>query len=283
MRVFLPRLILFLVVLLNCGRGAENPSPAARLPSGPVLYFFAHQDDEVFVLGKMRREVLAGREVHVLWITDGARDGNAVHREKESRAVMELVGLPAARLHFLRFPDHASFHHLEMIYDQITPIVQARPFAEIDSPAYEGGNIDHDVAALMAALAVRLHSPAPVHLEFPLYNRYQNHQRYGVFLPNSDTPDHVEKLDPERRALVLEALKLYHSQRVLLTVLAIVGHKKTMLDHGEPWRFAPTYNFLRRPMEEACGYEVSGLHRAKFADWLREVDPFLRAHSARSD
>jgi len=276
----LPRRCGLLCLLLCCARATVGrcAEPTAALPAAPVLYLFAHQDDEVFVLGKMRREVLEGREVHALWITDGARDGNAAHRARESRDVMALVGVPAARLYFLGFPDHASVRHLGASYDQISAIVGTRPFAEIDSPAYEGGNIDHDVAALMGALVTELPCGPLAHLEFPLYNRYQKHERYGVFLPNAATAVNVEPLDADRRTLVLAALKLYRSQRVLLTVLGIVGHKKALLDRGEPLRTAPPYDFESRPVNETCAYEVRGLHRAKFGDWVAAVEPFLRAH-----
>lgn len=243
-----------------------------------VLYVFAHQDDEVFVLGQMRRDVLEGREVHALWTSDGARDGKPAARERESRAVMALIGLAPENLHFLHFPDHATHRHLDELAARVGAVARARPFAEVVSPAYEGGNIDHDVAALLGAYAARQTAVACVHREFPLYNRYNRHAHYGEFLPNSDSPITYEQLDPERQQLINRALKLYRSQRILLSILSIAGRRKVLLARGEPFRIAPDYDYLKRPVSERCGYEVSGLHRAKFVDWLGAVAPFLREH-----
>ncbi len=277
----LQRTLLYLLAGLTLAAqtgAATDATPTA--PTNPVLYLFAHQDDEVFVLGRMRRDVREGREVHALWTSDGALDGKPAARERESRAVMALIGVPAANLHFLQFPDHTTYRHLPALAARVAEVARSRPFGEIVSPAYEGGNIDHDTAALLGAFATRMTASGAIHREFPLYNRFRRHERYGVFLPNTDAPITFEPLDPDGQVIVRNALKLYRSQRVLLTVLSIVGHKNTMLVRGEPFRLAPRYDYRTPPTAEVCGYEVAGLHRAKFADWLAAVEPFLRAQPA---
>jgi LmbE family N-acetylglucosaminyl deacetylase len=283
MRRSLHRLNRFLRMLFACaavsiGRGEE---PALATSAGPVLYLFAHQDDEVFVLGKMRREVLEGREVHALWITNGAAHGYAVKREQESRTVMARVGVPPDRLHFLKFPDHASYHHLEAIHTQVMAIASTRPFAELTSPAFEGGNIDHDVTALMATLAAAEMPTQPVHFEFPLYNRFNGKTRYGVFQPAPGAAERHEMLNPERQKFVGDCLNAYGSQWLLLSVLKIIGHKNSILARGEPYRVAPPCDFLHRPADqEKCGYETTLYlpHRLAFAEWTKAVEPFLRVH-----
>lgn len=270
------------VGLLGLGPAAAATVTEAAPPATPrcVLYIFAHQDDEIFVLGQMRRDVQSGYEVHTLWTSDGARDGKPAAREGESRAVMALVGVPAANLHFLQFPDHATHRFVPELADLVAEVARSRPFAEVISPAYEGGNIDHDVAALLGAYAAQVAGPGVLHREFSLYNRYQRRARYGEFLPNADSPVVVTPRDPEHQELVLQAMKLYRSQRILLTVLSIVGHKKFLITRGEPFRVAPRYDYLRPPVPERCGYEVSGLHRARFTDWVDGVTAFLRDNPA---
>jgi LmbE family N-acetylglucosaminyl deacetylase len=273
--VFRSRLLVTLIFLGTIAgvRANENEPPAAV--ATPALYVFAHEDDEIFMLGKMRRDVLDGREVHAVWITDGAKDGKAAARERESRAVMALLGIPPEQLHFLGFPDHESVEHLPAIFEQLELIANSRRFSEINSPAYEGGNIDHDVAAFMGSLIARRASSHPTHLEFPLYNHFEGHRRIGVFLPNGTSEELNVALEGELRTLVLDALRLYRSQRVLLTYLKFAGRMNAMLTHGEPYRVATDYNFLERPAGEPCGYERSGVHRADFRDWQREVARFL--------
>ena len=58
-------------------------------------------------------------------------------------------------------------------------------------------------------------------------------------------------------------------------LLELTGRKKQLLARGEPFRLQPDYDFLQRPIDEPCGYEVSGRHRASFDAWKEEVSAFL--------
>src|SRR5947208_1619604 len=67
----------------------------------PVLYVFAHQDDEMFVSPKMILEVNRGTPITAVWITDGGKSANPKQRQEESTAAMQMIGVPRERLHFL--------------------------------------------------------------------------------------------------------------------------------------------------------------------------------------
>ena len=127
--------------------------------AGPVLYVFAHQDDEILVLGKMILEIRAGVAVHAVWITDGRKAANPVKRERESRRAMKRIGVAETNLHFLRYPDQKSVQVIPTAFDQMRSLAKAVAPAHIVSPAYEGGNMDHDVAALVAARVAQEASP----------------------------------------------------------------------------------------------------------------------------
>ncbi|MGE5208079.1 MAG: PIG-L deacetylase family protein [Alphaproteobacteria bacterium] len=258
-------------ILLVATRGASAES---------VLYVFAHEDDELFALARMRQDVNAGRAVYAIWTTNGAFEGKPGEREEESRAVMALVGVPEANLRFLGFPDHDSCRYLPEIYDDVRKLRKSWNVTRIISPAYEGGNIDHDAAAFIAAMVVRNATVPLTHFEFPLYNHFEGRQRVNVFLPNSDAPVEYLPLDGDAGQIVHAALKRYRSQHFILMLLEVTGHAKTLFERGEPFRRAATYDFTERPERELCGYEISGRHRASFAEWTTAVEEFLVSRRA---
>jgi hypothetical protein len=188
--------------------------------------------------------------------------------------------VPAANLHFFGFPDHESVVHLRAIHDRMSALFGDGRIAEITSPAYEGGNIDHDVAAFTAAAFVAANSRPITHYEFALYNRLNGRRQIGLLLPNSGAPILRLPLEGESRTLVEDSLKVYRSQRFLLKLLEISGNKKAVFDRGELFRRAGPYDYLKRPMNEPCGYEVSGRHRALFANWQAAVESFYLAQPA---
>ena len=261
--------VLAVVMLLAAATGASGES---------VLYVFAHQDDEIFVLARMHRDVNAGREVYAVWITNGAFEGKPNKREEESRAVMAMAGVPEANLRFLRFPDHDSCRYLPEIYDEVRKLRKSWNVTKIVSPAYEGGNIDHDAAAFIAAMVVRSASVPVTHFEFPLYNHFDGRRRVNVFLPNSAARVEYLPLDGDAGRIVRAALKRYRSQHFILMLLEVTGHAKALFERGEPFRRTATYDFTERPGRELCGYEVSGRHRASFDEWTAAVDEFLVSH-----
>src|SRR5204862_5181850 len=77
------------------------------LPTGPVLGVFAHPDDaEIAAGGVLRKWVLAGREVHLLVLTNGDRGSDdpkrdrvelAVTRKQETQDAADVLGLKTAR------------------------------------------------------------------------------------------------------------------------------------------------------------------------------------------
>lgn len=240
-----------------------------------VLYLFAHQDDEYFILTRMARDVSRGRDVHAVWITDGAKRGSAERRNAETLAVMKRLGVPQGNIHFLAFPDQGAVGHLAQIHQSVSALAAQHRFCEITTPAYEGGNIDHDVVALVGAL-VAAEAPEEIgHFEFPLYHHYQGRARVGVFLPHPDSTVEYTRLAAADHALLREAMWTYRSQRWLLLALRLRADRQALRERGEPFRRAPNYDFLARPAHEPCGYEVVRRRRAPFERWLQAVGPFL--------
>ena len=86
------------------GRSSE-PEPS---PTGPVLGVFAHPDDaEISAGGVLRKWVLAGREVHLLVLTNGDRGSDDPNRDRaelaatrklETQDAADVLGLKSARV-----------------------------------------------------------------------------------------------------------------------------------------------------------------------------------------
>ncbi|HTL30278.1 MAG TPA: PIG-L family deacetylase [Tepidisphaeraceae bacterium] len=247
-------------------------------PPQAVLYVFAHQDDEMFVLPKMILEVKRGNPVHAVWITDGGKSADPKQRQEESIAAMELIGVPRENLHFLGYRDSHSFETLRPAYDQAIAVAEQIKPAQVMSPAYEGGNIDHDVANLIAATVASHTAPHPTHLEYPLYNRSAGKRRVGVFLPRGDPGQHLD-FDAATRDLTEKASKVYRSQRLALWIMGFVADKNSLAENGPPYRVAPAHDFMQRPTNEPTDYERSWFHPANFSDWQKYTSEFLNSVS----
>lgn len=75
-----------------------------------VLVAAPHPDDEVLGCGgSVAHHVAAGRQVFVVYLTSGERGGPGGElgplREREAAAAMDVLGVPAGNLSFLRIPD----------------------------------------------------------------------------------------------------------------------------------------------------------------------------------
>ena len=93
---------------------SEGEPPAGRapepdeVPTGPVLAIFAHPDDaEISSGGVLRKWVLAGRDVHLLVLTNGDRGSDdpkrnraelASTRKRETQDAASILGLASARV-----------------------------------------------------------------------------------------------------------------------------------------------------------------------------------------
>jgi len=275
------KIFVFIAVLAIAGAVCGRAAPADKKES--VLYIFAHQDDEIFIIGRMASDARSGREVHAVWVTDGSGTADAAAREKESRASMKLAGIPQENLHFLGYQDRYSWKHLDAAYADIMKIAEALQPVEITTDAYEGGNIDHDVTSLLGSVIAPALASKPVHYEFPLYNTYKGNYRAGKFLPRDESPTLYAKLDDQLANIKIGALDLYPTQMAIINTIKAVTSKKKILKDGEIYRVSPKHDYMKKPVDETLGYELNPRNPMTFEDWKKEVGPFLEKHKAAGD
>lgn len=260
---------IWIVVILAClafacaARAADGPAAPRR-----ALYVFAHQDDEMDVAAKIVTDLRGGADVTCVWVTDGSHGGPPDLREKESRAVMDLLGVPQDRLIFLGFEDQNTYKHLEEIAEAFLGVAKAVQPHDIMSHAYEGGNIDHDAVSLAASIAAR--AVRAVHYEFPDNNVYNGVTRVFEFLPDGRSETLYTPMDRDLFAIKMKTFRMYPTQAASLHLYELGMDKKKMKTLGEPYRVAPDYDYLSPPAAE-LRYEATSKGQATYAMWRDAV------------
>jgi LmbE family N-acetylglucosaminyl deacetylase len=140
-----------------------------------ALFLFAHQDDEFGVFQQIDAYVRAKHMVFCVYVTDGGATACPKRRNKESSAVLEAMGVPAANVFFigteLGVCDGHLHEHTKVVADWLTKFVSAHPeIGRCFVPAWEGGHPDHDM--LHALATCLMHERGQLHQmhQFPLYH-----------------------------------------------------------------------------------------------------------------
>ncbi len=195
-----------------------------------VAFVFAHQDDEVALVSRIRWELARGSRITCVCLTDGAAAVPAATRDAESRRVLARLGVddfrvaPAAE----RIADGALPENMEQALRFVEDTV-----AEVDEVvtlAWEGGHQDHDAAHLVAAVfAERRGVPC---LEMPLYNGFET--SFSMFRVNAPVGDGWLERRLTRREYFGNVLlsRFYPSQRKTwmgLAPLLLIGQPRELI------------------------------------------------------
>jgi LmbE family N-acetylglucosaminyl deacetylase len=219
------------------------------------LYIFAHQDDELLIISRMRNEVKEGVEVYCLWITDGGKGGPPEVREKESRYAMKLTKVKDENLYFLKYPDQESYKYIPEIVKKTEEIIRKIKPDRIYTLAYEGGNIDHDVANFVAFESAKKSKLKIELFEFPTYNYYGKKFRVGEFIPSKDSEIFYTPIDEEGEEFKEQIFDVYKTQYFLNKGMRLFFNEQEAIKKGEPYRKMLKHNYLERPHPEPLLYE----------------------------
>lgn len=122
------------------GRAAVYPELLEKLPGKRLLCLAPHPDDEVVGCGgTLRKHIVAGDEVTVVYLTDGAEGDSsgkttttearrrfAARRAAEARAGLKVLGIERAE--FLNLPDFRLAGNLDAAAEKLTTVwVKTRP------------------------------------------------------------------------------------------------------------------------------------------------------------
>lgn len=143
--------------------------------AAPILFLFAHQDDEFGVFDVIDSLIRRGETVVIAYLTSGSLSGMPTPiRDAESIAVLEKLGVAKQNIHFLgskrKIPDGKLSCYLEDAFQATLHLID-----KIGTPkrlyflAWEGGHQDHDAIHLIGLAIGRQLSILDRSFQFPLY------------------------------------------------------------------------------------------------------------------
>ena len=126
-----------------------------------TLFLLAHQDDEIAFAPLIARLKAKARPVRVIYLTDGGA-GRATPelRNAECIRALESLGVPSTEIIFLggtsSVPDGSLFRRFSQVYSALeAECSRIGTLGDIYTLGWEGGNLDHDAAHVIAlALAI---------------------------------------------------------------------------------------------------------------------------------
>jgi LmbE family N-acetylglucosaminyl deacetylase len=258
---------------------------ALREFPGPVLVLAPHMDDEALACGRLIAALSdAGRAVHVLFATDGARSPAVAPapvrelvaaRAAEARCAADVLGYGAGRATFLALPDGALRRHVgDLAHGVARAWASVRP-ATVLAPSRYDRHPDH-LALRSAAFACARNAPANSSLwEYFVYYRWR-------LLPGGDlrrlirpellaTPDTAAYAERKRRAL-----RCYRSQ----TTLYATGQRRPILPPCRVEEVSVGEEMFMRVEPGARGSTILAAGRA-WVPIAHRLEPVLKAIKER--
>jgi LmbE family N-acetylglucosaminyl deacetylase len=229
----------------------KNPLKKLQVPSGKVLVVLAHQDDELFILSRLKLHSDLTDSIYIVWTASSHQKSKkyAEKRIQESLKGTRKLGVPRENCRFFLYKDGKTHLSMHKIITKLKQIISKCSPSCIYVNAYEGGHIDHDVANYSTVKALdELNYKCKVY-EFPIYSGYKLRPflpfRMRSFPPNLGTK--CRRLSEEEYKFVLDYWEIFKSQHFPfgLYVSIFFGKRKT---YGiEYLRSLPHYDYLKPP------------------------------------
>lgn len=261
-------------IFIHC----KNEYPKIDSAKEKVLLVVAHQDDDAFIVTRIKDHLDKGDQVMIVWVAESYQDGEDYGntRIKESKMAMKMLGIDSLHYIFLNFPDTKTYKFIPEIVKKLKVIIQNYQPNIIYIEAYEMGNIDHDVSHFSTVQSVKeLHYNCMIY-EFPQYSAYH----IPGFLPFElrKYPDSLitfcRKLSICQTNFVMAYWKVYQSQNFpFLFYVFLIGEEDLIFKY-EYLRPLPNYDYTKRPFNAPAAYKryVKGL---RFKDFQSAVKSYL--------
>jgi LmbE family N-acetylglucosaminyl deacetylase len=238
-----------------------QPMTTSLMSSGhqQVLLVAAHQDDDVFIVSRLRSHAAKQDDIYVIWTATSTPFGDSYAKERivEAEKAMSLLGVSKDRYYFLKFPDGQTYKDISAITTEVKTLLKKIQPTIMYIPAFEIGHIDHDVAHFSAVRALNELGYQAQVFEFPLYNAYQT-DRLLPFKMRKLTPIPATQcriLTKEEYEYVSTYWDVYQSQHFPLGwfISLTVGKRRTF--GIEYLREAPNYDYQKKPFDAQPAYE----------------------------
>lgn len=241
--------------------------------SGPVLLVVAHQDDDAFIVSRLRQHIRLGDDVHIVWtaVSNFRTRLYKFIRIREAKTAMQMLGVNPDNYHFLEYPDGETHNYVGEIISRLKELLLKIKPKTVYVHAYEGGNIDHDVSHFCVVRAMEEIEYSAQVYEFPLYNAY----RTFILIPFTmrklipGVPTKCRKLLDEEFSFAKEYWSIYESQHFPLGFFIDFFKGKKRVFGIEYLRELPKYNYLEKPAKGRVAYHR--YQKARFEDFKKAV------------
>ncbi|HKV45500.1 MAG TPA: PIG-L deacetylase family protein [bacterium] len=186
------------------------------------LILAPHQDDEVLGCGgTIARKVRKGTQVSIAFMTDGRRGVPAaaeearILREGEALDAAEILGVPRARLAFLRYEDRRLSEHVDEATQAVRQMVSALGVEELFVPYRKDFHPDHIATWQIGRASC---PPGGRLYEYPIWygpwiwNRLRGWSRVAAASQLADSVRGVKVCVADVAAIKRQALAAYRSQ-----------------------------------------------------------------------
>jgi len=254
-----------LIISSSCGihNYSDSPIENRKIEKGNVLCVFAHQDDDAFIISRLKSHFDSGDSIVVVYTTFFSHNREKYSRKRISESKKALEAIHVSTPIFWDYPDTKTYNYVNEIISRLDSIITAYKPKVIYVPAYEGGNIDHDVANFCVA---HLPDNSAKIYEFPLYSAYKTfllpfvHRNFPRTIGTE-----VYLLDKSQYQFVKEYWGNYHSQKLRFELyLRIVSSIKHVFGY-EYIRELPHYNYQEHPPAKNIAYKR--YTKARFSDF----------------
>jgi len=246
-----------------------------------ILFVGGHLDDEFSIINTLK-EHMKKDDVYFLWLTLPRTFLTRKIRLMENSRAMEFLNVPQDHRIILKTTEKTSHVQAKKIYTKLKKFLNKFRPDIIYIPAFEGGNIDHDIAHVLTVYALRQLNLNSEIYEYPMYNSYYVKYsflpyNYGMFLPN--------KIKIKKRALTKTEqrytksyLSNYLSQYICIRLYLYFFNKPKNIFKAEIIRPLPEYDYFIPPHEGVLGYEkYQGI---TFNDFIKGIS-FLENKKAK--
>lgn len=223
-----------------------------RLFGRNILLLVPHPDDEIVAcFATIRRAQSEGANIHALYLTHGCiahelrwpwdrkkHDWHVARRRREAMQTAQLLNLNPVG--WTNRPARSLWRQMAPVNADITRAITEHQIDQIWTPAYEGGNPDHDV---LNALASRF-APRLSVLEFAEYN-FAGGRSHSQQFPVPNGSEEVICLTPAEQLQKQQALAIYESEQCNL------GYVRTERECHRP---LATYDYSQPPHDGTLWY-----------------------------
>lgn len=254
-----------------------------------ILVVLAHNDDEFFIVPRLRNEIASGNQVIVVYLTYGSVYGASFEsRIAESSKVLRRIGVRQQSILLIGLETDIFDGLLpglaEKAYVAMEKSLRMTTINQILVPAWEGGHPDHDASHLIGVAFGRSQNLSNHIREFPAYNGSKC--RFGLFRV-MDFPDRAPGTTTARMSFhegvwAVRQAFTYKTQRRTFLGLLPGATVEYILHRRFRFRKVPLErNYFSRPHTGELFYEKR--FSLTFEDFKQQVNTFIssRLESSR--